>query len=304
METLVSVVITTHNRKELLRKAVDSVLSQTYPNIECIVVDDAGSDNTKDYIIDLINDKKVQYIYIPKEESKGGNHARNVGILASNGEYVAFLDDDDEWLPTKIEKQVEAMRDPSVGFVYCGAIREIDMNPATRFSFPMDEARYKDGDVSKDILIRIITTTTTTMMIRRSILDYVGLFDENLKYWQEYELSIRVLQATKAKCVRENLILYRIIEGDKNRLSNKISGWEDAVRYIENKHKDLIAALTPEEEALRQVYICIDGFNRGEKAHSYKTMIKYAWKAFSNRRMRKIVISKYIRRVKPEEVQP
>lgn len=94
---LVSAIITTHNRLSLLKRAVESALSQTYKNIEVIVVDDASTDGTPEYC----NELPLRYIYIPKEESRGGNHARNLGILAAKGEYVAFLDDDDYWLPRK-----------------------------------------------------------------------------------------------------------------------------------------------------------------------------------------------------------
>ena len=99
----VSAIITTHNRCDLLVRAIESVLSQTYREQECIVVDDASVDDTSE----VCKRYPVIYLQIPKEESRGGNYARNLGIKASKGKYCAFLDDDDYWLPTKIEKQVE-----------------------------------------------------------------------------------------------------------------------------------------------------------------------------------------------------
>ena len=93
---MVSAIVTTHNRRKLVKKAIDSVLSQTYKQIECIVVDDAGTDDTSVFLKEYIEKGLIQYIYIPREKSKGGNHARNQGIKASKGEYIAFLDDDDE----------------------------------------------------------------------------------------------------------------------------------------------------------------------------------------------------------------
>ena len=113
---LVSAVIITHNRKDLVMRAIESVLTQTYTNIECIVVDDASTDGTVEL---LSSSEDINYIYIPKSESRGGNHARNVGIAASHGVYVAFLDDDDYWLPTKIEKQLEQKKKKKCGVVYC-----------------------------------------------------------------------------------------------------------------------------------------------------------------------------------------
>lgn len=89
---LVSAIITTHNRLDLLKQAIKSVKQQTYIDIEVIVVDDASTDGTKDYCSALTD---IHYIYIPPSESRGGNHARNVGIRNANGYYIAFLDDDE-----------------------------------------------------------------------------------------------------------------------------------------------------------------------------------------------------------------
>ena len=88
----VSAIITTHNRLELLKRAINSVKTQTYPNIECIIVSDNSSDGTDEYCSSLDD---VIFISIPSKESRGGNYARNLGIKKSKGEYVAFLDDDD-----------------------------------------------------------------------------------------------------------------------------------------------------------------------------------------------------------------
>ena len=99
---IVSVVITTKNRKDLLLRAINSVRNQTYKEIEIIVVDDASTDGTRE-ICENMDD--LVYVYIPLNESKGGNYARNLGIKTANGEYIAFLDDDDYWEVSKIQKQ-------------------------------------------------------------------------------------------------------------------------------------------------------------------------------------------------------
>ena len=112
---LVSAIITTHNRLELLKRAIESVRTQTYSNMECIVVDDASTDGTYEYC----QGQPVRYLYIPPEESKGGNYARNRGIEMAQGEYVAFLDDDDCWLPEKTTKQVRLLEEKRCGLVYC-----------------------------------------------------------------------------------------------------------------------------------------------------------------------------------------
>ena len=297
-EELVSAVITTHNRKELLVLAIESVLNQTYKNIECIVVDDASNDNTQEYIKRYIDEEKVKYIYIPKEESRGGNYARNLGVKNAKGKYVAFLDDDDEWLSEKIEKQMKAMQENQrIGLVYCGSIVEYDLDKANRIGQMIaDEEKYADGELSKRVLIHTICTTST-ILIQREIFEQIGGFDENLKFWQDYELTIRIFQITRAKLVRENLVIYRIFGNSKSRLSNKLSGWEAAVLYILDKHKKLYNKLTEEEEAQRKIYLYIDGINRAKKSGSKKDVVKYVWYIIKDSRTRKIFIRKIFKRL-------
>lgn len=294
---LVSAIITTHNRKELLISAIESVLNQTYKNIECIVVDDASDDNTQEYIKKYIEEGKVKYIYISKEESKGGNYARNLGVKNAKANYVAFLDDDDEWFCEKIEKQMEQMqREQEVGFVYCGTISEINQDKTKRIPQEINNEKYKEGDLSKEVLVHIICTTST-ILVKKELLEKIQLFDENLKFWQEYEMCIRLLQITKAKIVRENLVLYRVFEGDKNRLSNKINGWEEAVTYILDKHKELYRMLTKEEEAQRKIYLYIDGISRANKAGSKKYIMKYMWYTIKDSDTRKVFLRKLVKRL-------
>lgn len=289
---LVSAVITTHNRKELLLKAVQSVLNQTYENIECIVVDDASTDGTKDLLVDLIQEKKIKYIYIAPEDSKGGNHARNIGISNSAGEYIAFLDDDDEWMPQKIEKQIEAIKNNAdIGFVYCAINRVFIKNGVEYKSQRSNSGGKKEGDLSKEVLIHIITVTST-ILVRRLILDKAGVFDESLKFWQEYEFCIRALQETRAKYVDEVLVKYRVFENDSQRLSNKIDGWENTVDSIREKHKKYYDTLTEDDEGLRKLYFCIDGINRAKRAKSIKHFIRYASIILTDRETRKMFIYK------------
>ena len=112
MNELVSIIIPTYKRNEKLKKAIESILKQTYQNIEIIVVDD-NNPNTeyrkKNEILmqSYIKNSKVKYI--KHEKNKNGAAARNTGINAANGKYIGFLDDDDEFLPTKIEKQVDVL---------------------------------------------------------------------------------------------------------------------------------------------------------------------------------------------------
>lgn len=230
----VSAVITTKNRCALLKRAVESVLSQTYKNIECIVVDDASNDDTPDYCQSL-ND--VKYIRIPVEESRGGNYARNQGVKNALGEYIAFLDDDDCWLPEKIEKQIALILEKKNGLVYCGRRYERMSPKGISFCDELPHAELQ-GDMTKKIL-KEICTVTSNILVEKKMLVECGGFDENLKFWQEYELLIRLAQRTPFFFVNEALSIYRVNLNDPNRLTNKFYSWMESVDYIYQKHAEL-----------------------------------------------------------------
>lgn len=253
---LVSAIITTHNRVKLLQRAVESVFEQTYSNIELIVIDDASIDGTKKYCESC----SFRYVHISKSESKGGNYARNLGIRLAVGEYIAFLDDDDYWLPNKIEKQVALIESKDCELVHCGRRLEI-VKP--------DRIVYKDllpnpnhwGDMNKKILLTICTTTTNILVKRQALLD-VGLFDEKLAFWQEYELTIRLAQRAPFYFVNEPLSVYRVDRSDNQRLTNKYYEWKKAVKYIHDKHKKLYASLNWLETLRVNILVLGDAVNR------------------------------------------
>lgn len=234
---LVSAVITTHNRLEYLKRAIESVLSQTYPNIECIVVSDASTDGTDKYCNSRTD---IKYISIPKSESHGGNYARNLGIKAANGKYVAFLDDDDAWLPTKIEKQVSLLKENKCECVYCLRIYEV-VNNGEIIKHSIESTKYSiEGDISKTIFRHAITSTSC-ILATKSILDRIGGFDIDLYKIQEYELLIRISQLTEVYYYHdEPLVLYTSNNSDKSRISNDHNRLPIAKEYIEKKHKKLL----------------------------------------------------------------
>ena len=255
---LVSAVITTHNRAELLCRAIESVLQQTYPCIECIVVDDNSTDDTPQICARF---NHVNYIHIPAAKSHGGNYARNLGIKEAKGEYVAFLDDDDCWMPDKIAQQIDALKQQKSGIAFCGRRRELvdelgivsyqDQHPNPLFH----------GDVSK-LIFSSIPATTSTLIIRRDLLLQVKGFDEQLNFWQEYDLMVRLAQVTTFAQVTENLILYRIDVADSQRLSNKYEPWLEAVRYFERKHSSYISNLSLGEYLRHRKLIADDALLR------------------------------------------
>lgn len=257
---LVSAIITTHNRCGLLKRAVESVFRQTYSKIELIVVDDASTEDTRKYC----ETQPLRYIYIPKEDSRGGNYARNLGIHAAKGEYVAFLDDDDYWLPTKIEKQVTLIESKDCELVHCGRRLEIVKKKKISFQDLLPNPLHY-GDMHKKILLTICTTTTNILVKRQALLE-IGLFDENLRFWQEYELTIRLAQRKPFYFVNEPLSVYRIDYKDSQRLTNKYYEWKKAVRYIHKKHLTLYKTLNLLEQIQVHILVLSDATSRLKSA--------------------------------------
>lgn len=237
-EPLVSAIITTHNRCELLQRAIESVLRQSYKNIECIVVDDASEDNTKG----ICEKYNVRYVYIPKNESHGGNYARNLGIKAAKGEYCAFLDDDDYWLDTKIEKQYELAIKKKSDLVYCHKIHEYVSNGRIMKSVPINDPT-PEGNLKSKIFCHYITNTSCLFASKKALFK-VGLFDENLLKWQEYDLMIRMAAMTDIYCVNECLCVYTVNRSDANRISNDANRVAVTVDYFRDKYKTAIDDLS------------------------------------------------------------
>ena len=244
---LVSVIITTHNRLDLLKKAIDSVRNQSYKNFELIVVDDASIDGTKEYC----EGQDFDYIYIPQEESKGGNHARNIGIKSAKGKYCAFLDDDDRWKESYLEKMVGLIEEKGCGMVYSGVTYE---------QYNGDDVQYEDivhgfdGDLSTIVLYSAFASTSC-MMVNKELLNHIGMFDENLTAWQDYELVLRIAQETSIYFVREPLIYYRIVANDRICVSSNYSNWKQSYRYIYRKHKQLFHRLNDYERLLQKKFV-------------------------------------------------
>lgn len=244
----VSVIITTRNRIDLLKRAIDSVMKQTYRNIECIVVDDASSDGTEEFCLSL----PLKYIRIREQPHKGGaNYGRNIGIRAATGKWIAFLDDDDYWLPEKIEKQLNLILNKKCKLVYCGYKKEIVEKEGISYRDCLPNTNLQ-GDLRKKILTTINCCTTSLILTEKQLLSDIGMFDEDVNFWQDYELTIRAAQATPFYFVNEILCVYRVDQQDRQRITNKYNGWNHTVHYIYEKHRNLYENLSLYEKIKRK----------------------------------------------------
>lgn len=194
MNPTVSVIIPTYNRAHLVSRAVRSVLNQTYQDFELVVVDDASTDNTEE-VVKGFNDDRIRYFR--HSENKGPAAARNTGIEAAKGAFIAFLDDDDEWLPHHLALTVETIErlPDDWGVVYTG-YRVITRRKTARF-YP----KLK-GQVLKEILVRG-SPALPTFLIRRSCFDRVGLLDERFPTHEDVEMHIRLAKSYKYYPIHE-----------------------------------------------------------------------------------------------------
>ncbi len=218
-QPLVSVVIPTYRRPfSMLRQAVDSVLAQTYAPIELIVVSDNPPDSDDARLAAEGMAAYPQARLIQLERNSGAPTARNRGIREAKGELIAFLDDDDVWLPAKLARQVPCFADPAVGLVYCRgyAVDCDDVYDETRRS-DYSNARwgFHTSVTFDELLARDSIGTTSQAVVRRSCFEDCGLFDERLKARQDYDRWLAITQKHKAVGVDEPLFLFRQHTGER-----------------------------------------------------------------------------------------
>lgn len=190
-DPLVSVVIPTYGRSHLLSRAIESVLSQTYSNVEIFVVDDNGRETpqqkeTEEKLLEYIQNNLVTYL--KHENNAGGSAARNTGIKASSGDYIALLDDDDEWFPQKLEKQIEYFKslDENVGVIYCSYILQ-------EYDSDVEIIRSDKGNLTKELLmLEFDPGASSTLVFKKSVLEEIHYFDENFARHQDIEILIRL----------------------------------------------------------------------------------------------------------------
>ena len=245
IKDMVSVVIPTHNRKDLVVRALESALTQTYEPLEVIVVSD-GSDDGTDQVMEAYAQQNERVRYISYFPGCGGNHARNEGVKAARGEWVAFLDDDDEWHVDKIQLQLDkAVADPEVGLI-CTAINSVDDATGDVSVFVPSAPR----DASRVILLHNCVGSTTTAMVRHDLLDQVEMFDEQLKARQDYDLWIRLCQITKVAVVETPCVEYHNLVSN-GQISWNYEKYSTAMTYMEEKYRDITKEKLTADEITR-----------------------------------------------------
>jgi glycosyltransferase involved in cell wall biosynthesis len=257
----VSVIIPTHNRAKLLRLAVTSVLRQTYRDFEIVVVDDASQDNTHE-VVDSFDEARIKYVH--HVTAKGDGAARNTGILNTGGAYVAFLDDDDQWLPEKLELQVAVLESSPahVGGVYTGNFGvKAGEGTISSVSYPT-----RRGDLSQYALLEDCVITSC-VMLRRECFKRVGLFDESIPYCNDRDMWIRIAKQFHFEYIEKPLVKYLI---HQEKLSNNfglsIKGREMILQKYRDEFSSHRRAYADRYLTLGQLYCCDGDAKKGREA--------------------------------------
>lgn len=212
---LVSVIITTYKRNvDLLMQAVESVRQQSYNPIEIIIVDDNGlnTDHQRENNELFTADSGIKYIV--NARNSGAQYSRNMGFLESQGEYVAFLDDDDLWAPEKIEKQVKFLKENDLDMVFCNGYRfynnDINNRCLYQFNFISDSVLSYDTELISDRI-----GSTSHPLMKRTCIAKSGLFDVDMPARQDYEMWLRICKYCKVKGINEPLFFYRYHDSER-----------------------------------------------------------------------------------------
>jgi glycosyltransferase involved in cell wall biosynthesis/acyl-[acyl carrier protein]--UDP-N-acetylglucosamine O-acyltransferase len=214
----VSVIIPTYNCAKYLPEAIESVLNQTYHDFEIIVVDDGSTDNTKE-ILSRYNGK-IRYIY---QENKGHSFARNLGIHNTTGEYIAFLDADDIWLPERIKEGIALLEsNPDTGLVHSNVFFIYD--GTSKKYCPRRNTKLLSGNIFKYLLMRKAHISSPTVLIKKECLVKTGLFDENLARLgsEDRDLWLRVTKEFNVKYLDKPLACYRVRQNSQSGNSEKM----------------------------------------------------------------------------------
>ncbi len=267
----VSVVIPTFNREERLPAAIRSVLSQSLPPSEIIVIDDGSTDATADCIKSF---PEVRYIH---QENQGVSQARNHGIRASKHEWIAFLDSDDEWLPRKLERQCGALeRQPQYRFCHTD---EIWIRKGRRVNAMKKHAKHGGFIFSQCLPLCVISPSSA--LIHRGLFERYGTFDPELPVCEDYDLWLRICAREPVLFVDEPLL--KKFGGHEDQLSHAYWGMD---RFRIHALENLVQSGVLEEEALagavatlcRKIDIYANGAakrRKFEEAETYRVKKRY-----------------------------
>lgn len=225
----ISVIIPTYNREKLIEKCINSVLEQTYQPTEIIVVDDGSTDGTPDKIYKL-NSPIIRVII--GEKNRGAQAARNLGIKEAKGDWIAFLDSDDVWLPDKLAKQKECVE--RSGRKVCAGGGFILKNGETSVSWLSGQS----GMVFEQVILHKMCFLYPTILVKKDCLMQIGMLDEKVPAHQELDISIRLAYKYEVDYINEPLFIWN--RDNEKTISNDRKKQIEGREYLFEKYRELI----------------------------------------------------------------
>lgn len=256
----VSVIIPTYNRAKYVTQAIDSVLAQTYKDYEIIVVDDGSTDNTQEVLYAYIDSLKINYIY---QDNAGVSAARNAGISVAKGDWVAFLDSDDQWLPDKLSTQMAALRENQSLVAHTVNVRFIrsnngDLTSFHRSGFPLQQ---RVGILEKPLAWQLKHSALAmppSFICHKAAAEAAGMFDESLSICEDYDFMCRVaLEGSWGYCWDELVMVHRRDEDMASLSSERFSNSVRTFSALKKTYEKLLndSRLTQKEKKLVQVLL-------------------------------------------------
>jgi len=231
----VSIIIPTYNREKLILQALDSIFKQTFQDFEILVIDDASTDRTEQIIKDL-NHSQIEYYKL--KENSGQCIARNYGIKRAKGEFIAFLDSDDIWMPEKLDKQIKCFeKGPDrLGGIYCYSYQKYMISDET----VLKDSGYFRGDIHDQFMRGFCPPTPSLFLVKKSALDSVNGFDEELVTFVDLDLWMRLSEKHDFDFVEEPLIVKYEQIGDQyvNNFEKRYKGYSLFFNKWEKKVND------------------------------------------------------------------
>ncbi|PEC23566.1 glycosyltransferase family 2 protein [Bacillus cereus] len=257
---LVSVIVPLYNAEKYIEETMESILNQTYKNIEIVIVDD-GSKDQSSFIVKNLEKKYPQQIKYILQENQGVSVARNTGIENASGEYISFLDSDDLWHPTKIEKQIESMHKNNMDACYCGYMNFYEETGEK----VENTTNFVKGNMTKAFLTHQVFAQTSTWIFKKSIvMNHNIRFTPGCSWGEDLEFLFKLMSVTDVCYVDEYLTYYRILSGGN--LSSNYKDYELKTTkelevfnrmkdWIHNKSKDLITNDSTELIEILETYL-------------------------------------------------
>lgn len=272
----ISIVIPAYNAMKYLPQTADSILQQTFRDFEVIIVNDGSTDNIKDWFAQAIADSRFRLI---SQENQGSAGARNTGIADAQGEFIAFLDSDDLWHPSKLEKQIQVLKaKPEVGLVYAwlqyADAQAVPNGRVVKSSF--------EGDVWEQLSAFNFIGCGSNAMVRRACFETVGTFDQGLgSYVEDWDMWLRVAKQYHFAAIKEPLVYNRKHAGSCSTHWQKME--KSYTKVIEKAFATAPSSLSHlKRRSYSHANLCLAWKVIQSQQKDYKTALAFWQKSFSS----------------------